>query len=166
MIRAICQAVKSACKRQPPRELEGLFVVLCPHTQGIASPGVLLRKNASAFGLQAKSTQAKTRWRSFSFVAFAIVRVGFKSTRCLSRLCCLCSMHTTPVGFEPTRGDRIGLAGRRLNHSAKVSHDICAKRKSECVSFSASCLQLCVGHDTCGIRAHARRPHRLSRPTP
>ncbi len=26
-----------------------------------------------------------------------------------------------PVGFEPTRGDPIGLAGRRLNHSAKVS---------------------------------------------
>ena len=28
---------------------------------------------------------------------------------------------TTPVGFEPTQGDPIGLAGRRLNHSAKVS---------------------------------------------
>ena len=28
---------------------------------------------------------------------------------------------TTPVGFEPTRGDPIGLAGRRLNGSAKVS---------------------------------------------
>ena len=27
----------------------------------------------------------------------------------------------TPVGFEPTRADPIGLAGRRLNHSAKVS---------------------------------------------
>ena len=26
--------------------------------------------------------------------------------------------------FEPTRGDHIGLAGRRLNHSAKVSCDI------------------------------------------
>ena len=31
---------------------------------------------------------------------------------------------TTPVGFEPTRGDPIGLAGRRLNHSAKVSSDL------------------------------------------
>ena len=31
------------------------------------------------------------------------------------------SEKTTPVGFEPTRGDPIGLAGRRLNHSAKVS---------------------------------------------
>ena len=29
--------------------------------------------------------------------------------------------HTTPVGFELTRGDPIGLAGRRLNRSAKVS---------------------------------------------
>ena len=28
---------------------------------------------------------------------------------------------STPVGFEPTRGDPIGLAGRRLNRSAKVS---------------------------------------------
>ena len=27
----------------------------------------------------------------------------------------------TPVGFEPTRGDPIGLAGRRLNQSAKLS---------------------------------------------
>ena len=31
---------------------------------------------------------------------------------------------TTPVGFEPRRGDPIGLAGRRLNHSAKVSSDL------------------------------------------
>ena len=29
---------------------------------------------------------------------------------------------TTPVGFEPTRGDPSGLAGRRLNRSAKVSY--------------------------------------------
>ena len=28
---------------------------------------------------------------------------------------------STPVGFEPTRGDPIGLAGRRLGRSAKVS---------------------------------------------
>ena len=34
---------------------------------------------------------------------------------------CLCVSKTTPVGFEPTRGDPIGLAGRRLNRSAKVS---------------------------------------------
>ena len=30
-------------------------------------------------------------------------------------------LQTTPVGFEPTRGDPIGLAGRRLSRSAKVS---------------------------------------------
>ena len=34
-------------------------------------------------------------------------------------------MQATPVGFEPTRGDPIGLAGRRLNHSAKVSMVAC-----------------------------------------
>jgi hypothetical protein len=28
---------------------------------------------------------------------------------------------TTPVGLEPTRGDPIDLAGRRINRSAKVS---------------------------------------------
>ena len=31
------------------------------------------------------------------------------------------STNTTPVGFEPTRGDPIGLAGRCLSRSAKVS---------------------------------------------
>ena len=31
--------------------------------------------------------------------------------------------NSTPVGFEPTRGDPIGLAGRRLSRSAKVSLD-------------------------------------------
>ena len=34
------------------------------------------------------------------------------------------STNTTPVGFEPTRGDPIGLAGRRLNRSAKVSLEL------------------------------------------
>ena len=29
---------------------------------------------------------------------------------------------STPAGFEPAHGDRNGLAGRRLNHSAKVSY--------------------------------------------
>jgi hypothetical protein len=28
---------------------------------------------------------------------------------------------TTPAGFEPARAEPNGLAGRRLNHSAKVS---------------------------------------------
>ena len=34
---------------------------------------------------------------------------------------------TTPVGFEPTRGDPIGLAGRRLNRSAKVSLELAVR---------------------------------------
>ena len=154
----------------------------------------------------------------------------------------------TPVGFEPTRGDPIGLAGRRLSRSAKVSSDELsgttttdlAKLWTErlpdcpppmtanCLSRSAnvssdelsgtstsdvaelqserlppphdcqlpvtssllagrSCRQAVVlragsspawphthgckaaggcASDTCGIRAHAGRPHRLSRPTP
>jgi hypothetical protein len=33
----------------------------------------------------------------------------------------MASNKTTPVGFEPTRAEPTGLAGRRLNHSAKVS---------------------------------------------
>ena len=36
--------------------------------------------------------------------------------------------HATPVGFEPTRAEPTGLAGRRLNHSAKVSTDHCRCR--------------------------------------
>ena len=49
---------------------------------------------------------------------------------------------TTPVGFEPTRGDPIGLAGRRLSRSAKVS---LPRARSEypapCVSVSCkACL--------------------------
>ena len=32
-----------------------------------------------------------------------------------------CVPIATPVGLEPTRGDPIGLAGRRLSRSAKVS---------------------------------------------
>ena len=30
--------------------------------------------------------------------------------------------NSTPVGFEPTRAEPTGLAGRRLNHSAKASY--------------------------------------------
>ena len=32
---------------------------------------------------------------------------------------------TTPAGFEPARAEPNGLAGRRLNHSAKVSLSTC-----------------------------------------
>ena len=35
------------------------------------------------------------------------------------------NLKATPAGFEPARGDPIGLAGRRLNHSAKVSDAWC-----------------------------------------
>ena len=31
------------------------------------------------------------------------------------------AVKATPVGFEPTRAEPTGLAGRRLNHSAKAS---------------------------------------------
>ena len=49
---------------------------------------------------------------------------------------------TTPVGFEPTRGDPIGLAGRRLNRSAKVSS---AKPKDVMVVAQHAVSQHAVG---------------------
>ena len=52
-------------------------------------------------------------------------------------------IEATPVGFEPTRGDPIGLAGRRLNHSAKVSFAIEIDLPQNCM------------HD----KLDARRPH-------
>ena len=115
------------------------------------------------------------------------------------------------MGFEPTRGDPIGLAGRRLSRSAKVSVDQgqhaqtqqlmarcktpTAKRDSSPHSGTAPLQSVLCGNqylpgqghaagprrslarqsdvsaaldenDTCEIRAHAGRPHRLSRPTP
>ena len=57
----------------------------------------------------------------------ALESIGASNSRC--RPSCL-PMHMTAsierrkstyVGFEPTRGDPIGLAGRRFDHSAKVS---------------------------------------------
>jgi hypothetical protein len=42
------------------------------------------------------------------------------------------------VRFEPTRGDRIGLASRRLNHSAKVSSDCGANPLSMSLAGLAS----------------------------
>ena len=117
---------------------------------------------------------------------------------------------TTPVGFEPTRGVPIGLAGRRLSRSAKVSSghqcptecavqvDACdgsavggqwaaakqnlrstcahsANRSQGVISTMAplesvqvwtAALHALSANNTCGIRAHAGRPHRLSGPTP
>ena len=124
------------------------------------------------------------------------------------------------MGFEPTRGNPIGLAGRRLSRSAKVSAEV-AKRtyaasmgarehtaaallpgRAAAPASSLSnasdyaqqgqaaagvelgkwlcsrleggatepvrgyCLAASAENDTCGIRAHAGKPHRLSRPTP
>ena len=48
---------------------------------------------------------------------------------------------STPVGFEPTRGDPIGLAGRRLSHSAKVSLVTRDDRKSSQVPRKRSLLR-------------------------
>ena len=45
----------------------------------------------------------------------------------------------TPVGFEPTRGDPIGLAGRRLNRSAKVSLRAISKHFDLCNPGSHAC---------------------------
>ena len=45
----------------------------------------------------------------------------------------LCAQ-ATPVGFEPTRGDPMGLAGQRLKRSAKVS---CAEREQVLVGKKA-----------------------------
>ena len=53
-----------------------------------------------------------------------------------------CHHKTTPVGFEPTRGDPIGLAGRRLNRSAKVSS---AKPKDAMIVAQHAVSQRAVG---------------------
>ena len=126
---------------------------------------------------------------------------------------------TIPVGFEPTRGDPIGLAGRRLSRSAKVSAEdakrthaafmrarehtaapllpgraaapasslsnasdyvqqgqpaagvelgkwLCSRLGGATEPVREYCLAASAENDTCGIRAHAGKPHRLSRPTP
>ena len=57
-----------------------------------------------------------------------------------------------------------GFAGRRLNHSAKVSHDVWGE--IEDVWPLSFLFYVHRAHDTCGIRAHAGRAHQLSRPTP
>ena len=52
----------------------------------------------------------------------------------------------TRVRFEPTRGDPIGLAGRRLSRSAKVSYAIVDKLFE---SFARSEAQAVRGTKTC-----------------
>ena len=123
------------------------------------------------------------------------------------------------MGFEPTRGNPIGLAGRRLSRSAKVSAEVakrtyaasigarehtaapllpgraaapasslsnasdyvqqgqpaagvelgkwlCSRLGGATQPVRGYCLAASAESDTCGIRAHAGKPHRLSRPTP
>ena len=57
----------------------------------------------------------------------------------------------TPVGFEPTRGDPIGLAGRRLNHSAKVSMCVDAHQLDDVSIVTGNEKQLSPRHDVCAI---------------
>ena len=70
-----------------------------------------------------------------------------------------CKPNTTPVGFEPTRGDPIGLAGRRLNRSAKVSVKAWCCRQSTAASAERALviihlispwasIQLCLSQTT------------------
>jgi hypothetical protein len=58
----------------------------------------------------------------------------------------------TPVGFEPTRGDPIGLAGRRLNHSAKVSLHTVGRLLLVCVCFCGRWwLCHCMARSSCCV---------------
>jgi hypothetical protein len=52
---------------------------------------------------------------------------------------------TTPVGFEPTQGDPIGLAGRRLSHSAKVSLSSWPKLSSNVFTTEYRCIAFVYG---------------------
>ena len=66
---------------------------------------------------------------------------------------------STPVGFKPTRGDPIGLAGWRLSRSANVSS---AKSASQLHSSPGShvTVSLCF---LCPSPRHLTRSHRLMR---
>ena len=55
-----------------------------------------------------------SRWR-LELESSALDRSAMKPWEC-------CKM-ATPVGFEPTRAEPTHLAGERLNHSAKASHE-------------------------------------------
>ena len=80
------------------------------------------------------SSQLEACCSVFASISVAVVQILF-SDWVLKRERCLANVEhavfavmsefrhhkTTPVGFEPTRGDPIGLAGRHLNRSAKVS---------------------------------------------
>ena len=74
----------------------------------------------------------------------------------------------TPMGFEPTRAEPIGLAGRRLNHSAKVSW----KHQNQCPSLRS--LLRCRGpsprdvvpcsHNTTLQHNNTAQPNRPTQP--
>ena len=67
------------------------------------------------------------------------------------------------MGFEPTRGDPIGLAGRRLNHSAKVSLGssipgcITKHDQMRAIACAKRLLRFCM-LSACGLEGHAARP--------
>ena len=61
---------------------------------------------------------------------------------------------STLVGFEPTRGDPISLAGRRLDHSAKVSISCKNIQEYLIAGNDNSFFFLCVRHaETSGFQA-------------
>ena len=69
----------------------------------------------------------------------------------------------TPMGFEPTRAEPIGLAGRRLNHSAKVSW----KHQNQCPSLRS--LLRCRGpspRDVVPCSHNTTLQHKQHKPTP
>ena len=93
----------------------------------------------------------------------------------------------TAVGFEPTQLSLVELESTPLDHSGKLSwrmvqssyHNSCSEGDTltamgicTLAHAAASEVQkrleslIAQKNDTCGIRAHAGRPHRLSRPTP
>ena len=67
---------------------------------------------------------------------------------------------STPVRFEPTRGDPIGLAGRRLSRSAKVSS---AKSASQLRSSPGSHVTVSLCFLCPPSPRHLTRSHRLMR---
>ena len=61
---------------------------------------------------------------------------------------------STPVGFEPTQGDPIGLAGRRLSRSAKVPGGMAKLQAVISTGHRATCLchaTLGGGHGYCPV---------------
>ena len=105
--------------------------------QGMAAPGLSAPENRKATKgarrrrsfaralSQATLTTEKTDCQLAAWSSGMILASGARGPGLNSRSSPLertrSRTKATPVGFEPTRGDPIGLAGRRLNRSAKVS---------------------------------------------